>query len=215
MKEGASPRYSPDPYLLPVYHCYPGSSILSRPMKNRLLLLHRSSRRGRLCKDFSAMYNTKHTTNEACHSTTFRIKSDPIVYNSLSNLSKPPKRDNFEKFEFQEREKMEKMDVEDVKMNEEEEEEQTLSVEVKEMLSDAKNMDNKEEALKKLDEISQFDDKNYDQVKKWKGVSFVRKGILLAKMGRTDQVLQLLKNEKSREFLESIPKARTAKIVEI
>ena len=42
------------------------------------------------------------------------------------------------------------MDVEDVKMNEEEEEEQTLIVEVKEMLSDAKNMDNKEEALKKL-----------------------------------------------------------------
>ena len=31
-------------------------------------------------------------------------------------------------------------------------------------------------------------------------------------MGRTDQVLQLLKNEKSREFLESIPEARTAKI---
>ena len=109
--------------------------------------------------------------------------------------------------------KMEKMDVEDVKINAEEEEEQMLVVEVKEMLSDAKNMENNEESLKKLDEISRFDDKNYDQVKKWKGISFVRKGVLLAKMGRTDQVLQLLKDEKSRDFLESIPKARTAKIV--
>ena len=44
---------------------------------------------------------------------------------------------------------MEKMDVEDVKINAEEEEEQMLVVEVKEMLSDAKNMENNEESLKK------------------------------------------------------------------
>jgi 26S proteasome regulatory subunit N6 len=107
---------------------------------------------------------------------------------------------------------MEAMDVvEDVKQNEEEEEEQSLVVEVKEMLSDAKNTENGDDALKLLNKISDLDDKGYDQVKKWKGIAIVRKGTLLAKLGRTDQVLQLTKN--SRKFLQSIPKARTAKIV--
>lgn len=66
-------------------------------------------------------------------------------------------------------------------------------------------------ALALYQQLSAMDADSGDLVKKMKGTAIVRSGALLARLGRTSEVLQLTKT--ARPFFKSIPKARTAKIV--
>eukprot|EP00939_MAST-03C_sp_MAST-3C-sp1_P003697 g3697.t1 len=80
-------------------------------------------------------------------------------------------------------------------------------------LEDANNVakDNLASSVALYEKLYNMNDEDNDQIKKIKGISIVRLGTVFARLKRFDDVRQL--TVRARDFLESIPKARTAKIV--
>jgi len=115
---------------------------------------------------------------------------------------------------------MDAMDVDDETPQDTKSEPQEVQTEAEKAVEVARDLCDRAIALAPTDgngaldlyrKVSEMDDKSSDKVKKMKGIAIVNTGAILARLGRSEDVLNLTK--KARPFFQSIPKARTAKIV--